>query len=93
MSSRSLSTRSAANVEGTMLRGMPDAQKFLQLGMMYSSGSSVPADLVSAHKWFNIAAMRGCSEAVRLRCELAGEMSSAEIVAAQRAARDWLTRH
>jgi len=88
-----MSMTAAANVENAMLRGVPNARKFLQLGMMYSTGHAVPADLVSAHKWFNIAAMRGSSEAVRLRCELAGEMSSAEIVAAQRAARDWLTRH
>jgi len=77
-------------------RRMPigaDAEEFFRLGLMYSTGESVPADRVSAHKWFNIAAMRGSSEAVRHRCELAGEMSSAEIAAAQRAARTWLTRH
>jgi TPR repeat protein len=61
--------------------------------MMYSTGRSVPADLVSAHKWFNIAAMRGNGEAIRLRREVAAEMSETEISAAQRAARDWLTRH
>jgi len=66
---------------------------FYELGMMYASGRSVPADLVAAHKWFNLAAMRGNSDAVRLRREIAGEMSEIEIAAAQRAARDWLTRH
>jgi TPR repeat protein len=71
----------------------PGADRFYELGMMYSTGRSVPADLVCAHKWFNIAAMRGNSDAVRLRREIAGEMSEAEIAAAQRAARDWLTRH
>ena len=70
-----------------------DAQDFLRLGMMCSTGASVPADMVSAHKWFNIAAMRGNAEAARLRREIAGEMSEAEIAAAQRAARDWITRH
>jgi TPR repeat protein len=69
------------------------ADMFYELGMMYSTGRSVPADLVSAHKWFNIAAMRGNTDAVRLRREIAGEMSEAEIASAQRAARDWLTRH
>jgi uncharacterized protein len=58
-----------------------------------STGESTPVDMVSAHKWFNIAAMRGSREAVRHRCEIASEMSSAEIAAAQRAARTWLTRH
>ena len=64
-----------------------------QLGMIYSTGGSVPADMVAAHKWFNIAAMRGNAEAARLRREIAEEMSEAEIAAAQRAARDWMTRH
>jgi len=63
---------------------------FFELGMMYSTGHSGPADLVTAHKWFNIAAMRGNRDAVRLRREIAAEMADAEIAAAQRAARDWL---
>ena len=65
---------------------------FFQLGMMYSTGSTVPTDYVSAHKWFNIAAMRGNEEAIRLRREIADQMTEAEIAAAQRAARNWL-RH
>ena len=63
---------------------------FFQLGMMYSTGRSVPIDYVTAHKWFNLAAMNGNKEAVRLRQEIAAEMSEAEIAAAQRAARDWM---
>lgn len=66
---------------------------FFELGMMYASGRSVPTDLVLAHKWFNLAAMKGNGEAIRLRREIAEEMSAAEIAAAQRAARDWLTTH
>jgi uncharacterized protein len=72
---------------------MADAEQFLQLGLMCSTGETAPADLVAAHKWFNIAGMRGNGEAVRHRCAIASEMSSAEIAAAQRAARAWLTRH
>jgi len=63
---------------------------FLRLGMMYSTGVDVPADYVSAHKWFNLAAMRGNADAARLRREIAVEMSEAQIAAAQRAARHWL---
>lgn len=70
-----------------------DAEQFFRLGLMYSTGESVPTDMVAAHKWFNIAAMRGSREAIRHRCEIAREMSSADIAAAQRAARIWLTRH
>jgi uncharacterized protein len=88
-----MSTMQTAKVEDRMLHGIPDAQKFFQLGLMYSTGETVPTDMVAAHKWFNIAAMGGLGEAVRHRGEIAAEMSSAEIAAAQRAARDWLTKH
>jgi uncharacterized protein len=66
------------------------ADTFFQLGMMYSVGRSVPIDFVSAHKWFNLAAMRGSADAIRLRREIADQMSEAEIAQAQRAARAWL---
>jgi uncharacterized protein len=82
-----------AHLQQAVQPGMADPQDFFRLGMMYSTGASVPADMVSAHKWFNIAALRGNAEAARLRREIAGEMSEAEIAAAQRAARDWITRH
>jgi len=61
-----------------------------ELGMMYSIGREMPVDLVSAHKWFNLAAAKGNAEAVRLRREIASQMSDGEIATAQRAARDWL---
>jgi TPR repeat protein len=72
--------------------GEASGDMFFRLGMMYSIGSDVPTDYVSAHKWFNLAAMRGNAEAARLRREIAVEMTEAEIAIAQRAARDWL-RH
>ena len=61
-----------------------------ELGITHASGRSAPIDLVSAHKWFNIAAMKGHAEAARMRREIAVEMTDAEIGQAQRAARDWL---
>jgi uncharacterized protein len=66
------------------------SETFYQLGIMHASGRAGAADLVSAHKWFNIAAMKGHAEAARMRREIAAEMSDAEIGQAQRAARDWL---
>lgn len=63
------------------------------LGLMYSSGNSVPVDLISAHKWFNLAAMKGYADGARLRREVAAEMSDAEIGQAQLAAREWLKLH
>jgi TPR repeat protein len=64
------------------------ADTFFDLGMRYSAGDSV--DYVTAHKWFNLAAMQGNKEAIRLRREIAAEMTEDEIAAAQRAARDWM---
>ena len=70
--------------------GQASGDNFLRLGMMYSTGTEVPTDYVSAHKWFNLAAARGNAEAIRLRREVAVQMTEAEIATAQRAARDWL---
>lgn len=67
-----------------------DADGCFGLGMIYSAGAGVSVDLVQAHKWFNIAAMRGNRDAARLRREIAEQMSDSEIGCAQRAARDWL---
>jgi uncharacterized protein len=74
----------------TMGEAPAGVDTFFQLGMMYSVGQSVPIDFVSAHKWFNLAAMRGNSDAIRLRREIAAQMSESEIAQAQRAARAWL---
>jgi uncharacterized protein len=83
-----------ADIEAASLGEAPaGADAFFQLGMMYSIGRSVPVDLVSAHKWFNIAALRGNGDATRLRREVADQMSEQDIAAAQRAARAWLTAH
>jgi TPR repeat protein len=83
-----------AEIDGASLAPVnATGEVFFELGLMYASGRSVPTDLVSAHKWFNLAAMRGNGEATRLRREIAAEMSAAEIAAAQRAARAWLTTH
>ena len=81
-------TEFAAIEDGSI--GEASDDMFFRLGMMYSTGAEVPADYVSAHKWFNLAAMRGNAEAIRLRREIAVEMTEAEIAKAQRAARDWL---
>jgi TPR repeat protein len=69
------------------------AEQFFELGMMCSTGQAMPLDMVAAHKWFNIAATLGFKDAVRLRNEVAAEMSDSEIATAQRAARSWLVRH
>ena len=68
-----------------------DADACYDLGMVYSSGSDgVDIDMIEAHKWFNIAAMSGDERAKDCRAEISDEMSAREIIAAQKAARDWL---
>lgn len=64
-----------------------------ELGVMYAVGRDVEQNLVEAHKWLNIAALRGSESAARYRRELSGEMSSSEIAAAQRQAREWISLH
>lgn len=60
------------------------------LGLMYSTGRGVDVDLVTAHKWFNLAAIKGSVPARTCRAELAAEMTPTEIAEAQRQAREWL---
>ncbi len=65
-----------------------------KLGLIYSTGQGGEVDLVQAHMWFNLAAMRGSMAARECRKELSDLMSPTEIATAQRAAREWLeTRH
>ena len=69
------------------------ADILFELGMMYATGRDCDADLIAAHKWFNIAAIKGCDRAAEMRAELAASMSKMEIAAALRAAREWMTTH
>ena len=63
------------------------------LGMMFSTGRNGAVDLVAAHKWFNLAALKGRVDAIALRREIAELLSDIEIAMAQRDARAWMTVH
>ncbi len=67
------------------------ADALYELGLMYCTGRDVDYDLIEAHKWFNLAALRGNADAKRYRSELSREMTRMEIAAAQRRAREWLS--
>ena len=56
----------------------------------YLLGQGVAQDPVAAHKWFNLAAMRGIDAARNWRNQIAAEMSSSQIALAQKLAREWL---
>ncbi len=70
-------------------RGSPDA--YFELGIAFSTGTNgCDIDLVSAHKWFNLAALGGLTEGHLLRAEVAMDMAREEVAQAQRDARAWI---
>ncbi len=78
----------ATPVEATAI---PDL--LFERGLYWASGRSGLVDLVAAHKWFNLAALKGRSDAIELRREIASQMSDEEIARAQREARAWIGTH
>jgi len=62
-------------------------------GIYWASGRAGLIDLVAAHKWFNLAALKGRVDAIGMRREVAEQMSEADIAVAQREARAWMTAH
>ena len=69
------------------------AEVLCELGLMYATGRDCDVDTVAAHKWFNIAAIKGSLRAAELRSELSANMSKPEIATALRQAREWMTMH
>jgi TPR repeat protein len=69
--------------------GHPESQ--YDLGILFSTGKGVALDYVTAHKWFNLAAAAGITEARELRADVASQMSKDEVAEALRAARQWLS--
>ena len=74
----------AAPVEATAI-----CDTLFERGLYWASGRS-GVNLVAAHKWFNLAALKGRVDALCLRREIADMMSEDEIALAQRDARTWL---
>jgi uncharacterized protein len=70
---------------------IPDV--LFERGLYWASGRSGVVNLVAAHKWFNLAAVKGRADAIQMRREVAELMSEVEIATAQREARDWMTAH
>jgi TPR repeat protein len=66
------------------------ADALYNLGLAYSTGQGVTIDMVAAHKWFNLAAVRGVEAAKSWRNQVAAEMTTGQIAEAQRLAREWL---
>ena len=75
-------------VEDAAQGGQPDA--LFELGLIYCTGRDGKVDLVQAHKWFNLAAMRGNEEAKSYRLEISRDMSKSDVALAQKLAREWM---
>ena len=66
------------------------AEALYNLGLAYSTGQGVGVDMIAAHKWFNLAAVRGVEAAKSWRNQVASELNAKQIAEAQRLAREWL---
>ena len=73
--------------------GESRVETLCNLGLVYATGKGGKVDLIAAHKWLNIAAIRGSERAASLRADLARNMTKAELAEALRAAREWMTMH
>jgi len=70
---------------------IPDV--LFERGLYWASGRSGVVNFIAAHKWFNLAALKGRVDAIALRREVAEMMSEVEIAMAQREARAWMSAH
>jgi len=78
-----------AQYEVDAKQGRADA--LYNLGLAYSTGQGVAVDFIAAHKWFNLAAMKGVELAKNWRAQISREMNTGQIAEAQRQAREWLS--
>jgi uncharacterized protein len=81
------------DLESKISAATATAEALLEIGMKYCIGREVSQNYVLAHKWFNLAAMKGSESAKEYRCEISREMSPSDVADAQRQARAWLTLH
>ncbi|MBN9028955.1 MAG: hypothetical protein BGO05_10370 [Rhizobiales bacterium 63-7] len=81
------------NSEMATMGGEARADVLCDMGLMYATGRGCDIDLVAAHKWLNIAAIKGSDRAAELRADLAATMSKMQLAEALRAAREWMTHH
>lgn len=73
--------------------GQACADTLCEMGLRYATGRDGAVDLVVAHKWLNIAAIKGSDRAAELRTDVAAMMTKMQLACALRAAREWMTMH
>jgi hypothetical protein len=80
--------------EPQAMRSELSADDMYRLGLEASTMNEAgDVNLIDAHMWFNLAAMRGNIEARAYRAELSREMAPDEVAEAQRLAREYLAVH
>lgn len=65
-------------------------EELYRVGLAYSEGVDCDQDLIAAHKWFNLAVLKGFDDAKVCRQEMADMLCKDEIKSALAAARAWL---
>jgi hypothetical protein len=76
---------------GAANKGVAEAQ--YNLGLMYFEGQGVPQDFQAAYMWLNIAAMDGDKVAVKAPDFVAKELTTCQLGAAQKMAREWFAKN
>lgn len=75
---------------GALLGAHSQPDDLYRAGLAFATGTGTEINLVEAHKWFNLAAVRGHEEAKIQRKEMAGMLTTDEVKMALQAARDWM---
>ena len=65
-------------------------EELYRVGLAYSEGVDCEQDLIAAHKWFNLAVLKGYDDAKICRQEMADLLEKDDIKSALAAARAWL---
>ena len=86
---RAATKNSGAQVADDRRDPFRDAKAQSRLGTMYATGRDVPQDYVQAHKWFNLAAASGDTEAAQALHRAASQMTPEEVAEAERLAQEW----
>lgn len=82
-----------AEMNNIMAGGDAPADILCDIGLMYATGRNCDLDMVTAHKWLNIAAIKGSERAAALRSELSHSLTKTELAKALKLARQWMTMH
>ncbi|MFN3312186.1 MAG: hypothetical protein ACK46Q_01800 [Hyphomonas sp.] len=74
----------------TLLGAHSHPDDLYRAGLAYATGTGTDLNLVEAHKWFNLAAVRGHEDARAQRQEMADLLTTDEVKIALQSARDWM---